>query len=83
MSLLLPNLAIVGYRSFGKTPQHFDNFSKINLSIGQNDAGKSNVLGFIHKVIGKWKKTTEFVPELLDKSSLKTGGLAWGKFWPN
>lgn len=47
MTILIPNLAIAGYRSFGKTPQYFDKFSKINLLIGRNNAGKSNVIRFL------------------------------------
>jgi hypothetical protein len=49
MTILLPNLAIAGYRSFGPSPQYFDNFSKINLFIGRNNAGKSNVIQFIRE----------------------------------
>lgn len=50
MTVLIPNLAIAGYRSFGRAPQYFDQFAKINIFIGQNNAGKSNVLRFIHEV---------------------------------
>ncbi|MCI5211696.1 MAG: hypothetical protein D3910_23605 [Candidatus Electrothrix sp. ATG2] len=45
--IIIPNLAIAGYRSFGREPQYFDQFAKINLFIGQNNAGKSNVLRFL------------------------------------
>ncbi|MCW5203974.1 ATP-binding protein, partial [Desulfobulbus sp. US4] len=45
--IIIPNLAIAGYRSFGREPQYFDQFVKINLFIGQNNAGKSNVLRFL------------------------------------
>jgi predicted ATP-dependent endonuclease of OLD family len=47
MTVLIPNLAIAGYRSFGKEPQYFDKFAKINLLIGRNNAGKSNVIRFL------------------------------------
>jgi predicted ATPase len=50
MTVLIPNLAIAGYRSFGKHPQYFERFAKINVFIGQNNAGKSNVLRFLHEV---------------------------------
>uniref|UniRef100_UPI004056AB7D ATP-dependent nuclease n=1 Tax=Candidatus Electrothrix sp. TaxID=2170559 RepID=UPI004056AB7D len=46
-TIIIPNLAIAGYRSFSKEPQYFDQFAKINLFIGQNNAGKSNVLRFL------------------------------------
>ena len=48
--IIIPNLAIAGYRSFGREPQYFDQFAKINLFIGQNNAGKSNVLRFLSEV---------------------------------
>lgn len=51
MTHLLPNLAISGYRSFGKTPQYFDRFTKINILIGRNNSGKSNVLRVIKEVL--------------------------------
>lgn len=50
MTVIIPNLAIAGYRSFGKQPQYFDRFRKINLIIGQNNAGKSNVVRFLAEV---------------------------------
>ena len=50
MTIILPNLAIAGYRSFGKEPQYFERFSKINIFIGQNNAGKSNILRFLHDI---------------------------------
>jgi len=49
MSVKIPNLAIGGYRSFGSV-QYFDKFSKINLFIGRNNSGKSNVLRFLKEV---------------------------------
>lgn len=50
MTILIPNLAIGGYRSFGKKVQYFEVFSKINIFIGQNNAGKSNILRFLHEI---------------------------------
>lgn len=45
------SLAIAGYRSFGADPQFFENFSKINVFIGKNNCGKSNILRFIHDIL--------------------------------
>lgn len=45
---ILNSLALAGYRSFGIEPQFFPQLSKINILIGQNNCGKSNVLRFIH-----------------------------------
>lgn len=53
MTLILRNFAIAGYRSFGKTPQYFDRLSKINLLIGRNNAGKSNVIRFLMEIYPK------------------------------
>jgi hypothetical protein len=49
MTEFLPILGfgIGGYRSFGKTVQRFGPCAKINLLIGQNNSGKSNVLRFL------------------------------------
>lgn len=47
-NLLIKSLALSGYRSFGRETQHFERFAKVNLLIGQNNCGKSNVLRYIH-----------------------------------
>lgn len=48
--ILIPNLAISGFRSFGKSIQYLDRFSKVNLFIGKNNAGKSNILRLIDSI---------------------------------
>lgn len=48
--LPLNSFAIGGYRSFGRSVQRFEKLSQINLFIGQNNCGKSNILRFIHEV---------------------------------
>jgi AAA domain, putative AbiEii toxin, Type IV TA system len=53
MTILIRNLAIAGYRSFGGVPQYFEQFGKVNIFIGQNNAGKSNVLRFLHEIYSK------------------------------
>lgn len=50
---ILRSLTIAGYRSLGAEPQFFPKFSKINILIGQNNCGKSNVLRFIHDWMAK------------------------------
>lgn len=45
----IKSLSLAGYRSFGAEIQRFKKFSKINLFIGQNNCGKSNILKFIHE----------------------------------
>lgn len=51
--IIIPNLALAGYRSFSKELQYFDQFTKINLFIGKNNAGKSNVLRFLSDIYHK------------------------------
>lgn len=53
MTVIINNLAIAGYRSFGKEPQYFDNFEKVNLFIGRNNAGKSNIIRFLSEIVSK------------------------------
>lgn len=50
-NIYLQSLAIAGYRSFGREPQGFCSFGKINLFIGENNCGKSNILKFIHEIL--------------------------------
>lgn len=45
----LHGISIAGYRSFGPAPQRMAPLSKVNLFIGSNNCGKSNVLYFLHK----------------------------------
>lgn len=72
MTILIPNLAIAGYRSFGKTPQYFDNFSKINLLIGRNNAGKSNVIRFLNDVHPQSNKSKSDVNNPLNRHLLES-----------
>jgi predicted ATPase len=47
MTTILKNLSIANYRSFGSTHQKLVRLSSINLIIGKNNAGKSNILRFL------------------------------------
>jgi hypothetical protein len=47
MDLPLRNLALSGYRSFGATIARFPTLGKINILIGRNNSGKSNVIRFL------------------------------------
>ncbi|HQS58670.1 MAG: hypothetical protein B7Y56_11185 [Gallionellales bacterium 35-53-114] len=53
-NLPIISFAIGGYRSFGNKVQRFGKLSRINLFIGQNNSGKSNVLRFLHDVYPSW-----------------------------
>jgi len=59
---LIDSFSIAGYRSFGGKHQRFEKLSKVNLLIGQNNSGKSNILRFLHDIY----------PQL---SELERGGL--------
>ncbi len=48
--LPINGISISGYRSFGTSNQRFERFGKINLFIGQNNSGKSNILRLLHDV---------------------------------
>ena len=62
---ILKSLSISGYRSFGGI-QRFPYFSKINLFIGQNNCGKSNILNFIHDVLPTLNQKEKYKFESLD-----------------
>lgn len=48
---MLKGIAVKGYRSFGEQAQMLPNLSKINLLIGKNNCGKSNILRLLHEVL--------------------------------
>lgn len=45
--MFIDGIGISGYRSFGSSHQLIGPFAKINLFIGQNNSGKSNILFFL------------------------------------
>jgi len=45
--MFIEGIGISGYRSFGREVQRIGPFKKINLIIGRNNSGKSNVLRFL------------------------------------
>lgn len=53
MSVFLEGLSIAGYRSFGAKTQRIGPFSKVNLFVGANNTGKSNILRLIHSHLGQ------------------------------
>lgn len=64
---------ISGFRSFGSDVQLFPSLDKINLIIGQNNSGKSNVLRWLNEhfanIIESCKSGNPFVPfKELDRS---------------
>jgi predicted ATPase len=59
MTVPLKNSAIAGYRSFGEEIQHFEQLAKVHLLIGKTNAGKSNVLHFLHNVLLSGNTTSQ------------------------
>ncbi len=51
-SVLIEGIALSGYRCFWGEPQRLGPLSKINILIGQNNSGKSNVLRFLKRHYG-------------------------------
>lgn len=47
--MFIEGIGISNYRSFGSEQQYIGPFNKINLFIGQNNAGKSNILLYLYK----------------------------------
>lgn len=50
--MFLDGFALAGYRSFGPELQRIAPCAKINLFVGPNNTGKSNILRFIHQHLG-------------------------------
>lgn len=48
-NVLIPGFGLRGYRSFAGDVQFFGPFAKVNLLVGQNNCGKSNVLDFLDR----------------------------------
>lgn len=48
----MQGFGIAGFRSFGPEPQYIAPLEKVNLFVGQNNSGKSNVLRALEVVVG-------------------------------
>lgn len=51
---MLKGFGFSGYRSFDEVPQYIYPLSKINVIIGKNNSGKSNVIRFLHEYYSRW-----------------------------
>jgi predicted ATP-dependent endonuclease of OLD family len=56
--MYIDGIGISGYRSFGEEIQEIGPFSKINLFVGQNNSGKSNILSFLTKHYRQFLRAT-------------------------
>jgi len=68
--VLIDSFALAGYKSFGPEIQRFENLSKINIFIGQNNCGKSNLLTFINNVYPKLSQKEGLAFEPLERHVL-------------
>lgn len=66
-NLPIESFSLSGYRSFGAIPQRFERLSKINLLIGQNNCGKSNVLRFLRDIYPRLSSDNHLKLEQLEK----------------
>lgn len=75
--IILKNFSVSGYRSFGPDLQEFPNFSKMNIFIGQNNSGKSNIIKLISEIIPKIS-TDEIKTGEIDRNQKKASPLTIG-----
>lgn len=72
---LLDGIAIGGYRSFGEEVQRIGPLGKINLFIGKNNCGKSNILRVLSKHCeagckGQFKQSLEKIDQPIGESTV-------------
>lgn len=65
--VILKAIAFAGYKSFGEQIQKLNYLSKINILIGPNNHGKSNVLKFIYDIYPKYQKSKGFSLDEIDR----------------
>src|SRR5436309_7469027 len=51
--MFIEGIGISNFRSFGRETQYMGPFEKINLFVGQNNSGKSNILSFLTRHYSK------------------------------
>ena len=47
---MIDGFSIAGYRSFGKSEVRIADLSRVNIFIGKNNCGKSNILRFLKRI---------------------------------
>lgn len=76
-SMIISGLCFGGYRSFGET-QHFEHLSKVNLFIGPNNSGKSNIIRFISEKLSTLAASRSVQLSDLDKPLISTNPFCVG-----
>lgn len=74
----LKGLGISNYRSFNEKGIFLDNLNKINIIIGKNNSGKSNILRFLHTLNKNLNNLTTFPKDI--KNQHKRNGLPTSLF---
>jgi energy-coupling factor transporter ATP-binding protein EcfA2 len=64
--VIIPNFAISGFRSFSSNWARFSRLGSVNLLIGRNNSGKSNVLRFLEKIYPQREEPTSITVDFLD-----------------
>ena len=70
----IDGFGISGFRSFGSDIQLFPSLDKINLIIGQNNSGKSNVLWWLTKHFAKIMESCRSSNDYAEKSPFAVFG---------
>lgn len=68
--IFIDGIGLSGYRSFGDKVQRIGPFGKINLFIGKNNSGKSNIIKFIHEHYSIILKNNQCSFDVLDHYKL-------------
>jgi len=79
MEELIKSFAIGGYRSFGQSIQHLEKLTKVNILIGQNNSGKSNIIRFLYTIFSKSDSIAKTITDPLNihKPSGATPIIGW------
>ena len=65
--MIVKGFGIKNYRSFDDTGVYLENLKKINVIIGKNNCGKSNVLRFLQLINSSIASNRDFISEPSDK----------------
>jgi len=61
---MIDGFSIAGYRSFGKSEVRIADLSRVNIFIGKNNCGKSNILRFLKRIGVALKRPPSPAPKL-------------------
>lgn len=73
---MIDGIGIAGYRSFGNEKQLLEDFGKINIIIGKNNSGKSNILRFIWRLKEIFSNVSVFTEQLDVNKDANVGSIS-------